>query len=173
MLFYTLSALFAFTTLINPIEAAATLVVTAYIIYLLTPAQQYIDKLTTAKNTGIDAYSYLQDTWLGRQSLLWAFLPFFILINASFLYADYRSEDGSYTIASWLTLLVIFALPVIWWSISVWRCSLNDSRLSAVAARFCVTLVYYEYILRAIIAYYYPQIWFNCQQLIIEFGDCL
>ena len=173
MLFYTLSALFAFTTLINPIEATAILLVTAYIIYLLTLAQPYADKLATTKNTEVDIYSYLQNTWLGRQSLLLAFWPFFILINASFLYADYRSEGGSYTIASWLTLLVIFTLPVIWWSISVWRCSLNASRLWAIAARFCVVLVYYEYILRAIIAYNYPQIWFNCQQLIIEFGDCL
>jgi hypothetical protein len=72
-------------------------------------------------------------------------------------------------------LLVILALPLFWWTISVWRCSSHASRIWATMARFLTVAVYYEYSLRLLIGYYYPQIWFNCQQLIIEYGfiiDC-
>lgn len=175
MLISSLSAFFTFTSLISPLEAVIILVVTAYIIYILTPNQQANDSAPykLIQNTGdINIYTYLQSAWLGRQPLLRTFLPFFIILNGALFYADYRVDDGSYTIASWLTMLVILALPVFWWTIAVWRCSIHATRLWASAARFFTITVYYEYLLRIMIAYYYPHIWFNCQQLIIELGDC-
>ncbi|RLA25597.1 MAG: hypothetical protein DRQ62_02065 [Gammaproteobacteria bacterium] len=175
MLINSLSALFAYTNLINYIEASIILLITLSIVYMLTAdklADGEHDRLIIGSdNTNI--YMYIQSTWLGRQSLLRAFLPFFIILNCALWYADYRSYNGSYTIASWLTILVILALPVLWWTISVWRCSVHASRFWASIARFFTIAVYYEFFLRLIIGYYYPQIWFNCQQLIIEFGDCV
>lgn len=176
MLITSLSALFSFTTLINAVEASVILLITACLIYLLTAEQAVeADESLPAKNR-FDAnniYLYIQSAWLGRLPLLAAFLPFFIIVNSVLFYADYRAENGSYTIASWLTILVILALPVFWWTVAVWRCSIHSRRLFASAARFLTVVVYYEFILRLIIAYYYPQILFNCQQLIIELGDCL
>ncbi|MBT5222970.1 MAG: hypothetical protein HON51_04325 [Gammaproteobacteria bacterium] len=172
MFINTLAAFFVFTSLISPIEAALMLLITAYIVYLLTPAQ-LTDHLILQEFKGIDFYMYLQAAWLGRLPLLPVFLPFFIILNGALFYADYRSDAGTYTIASWLTILVILALPLFWWTISVWRCSLHANRIWATMARFVIVAVYYEYILRLLIGYYYPQIWFNCQQLIIEYGDCI
>ncbi|GAW86567.1 conserved hypothetical protein [Bathymodiolus platifrons methanotrophic gill symbiont] len=174
MLINTLSALFAYTTFISPIETAIILLITAYIIYILTPERQIeADEASEISNADTSIYLYIQSAWLGRASLIRAFLPFFIIFNSALFYADYRSDNGTYTIASWLTILVILALPVLWWIISVWRCSCHDSRIWASTARFVTVAVFYEYVLRVIIAYVYPQIWFNCQQLIIEYGDCL
>ena len=178
MFINSLSALFAFTSLINPIEACIILALTFYIVYILTPKQNSTDndaynlaKLTANDNTNF--YMYIQSAWLGRQSLLRTFLPFFVIFNSALFYADFRVDNGTYTIASWLTMLVILALPTLWWTIAVWRCSINANRLWACMARFFTIAVYYEYLLRIIIAYYYPNIWFNCQQLVVEFGDCI
>ncbi|NOQ13314.1 MAG: hypothetical protein GQ583_02380 [Methyloprofundus sp.] len=178
MLINSLSALFAFTSLINPFEACIILALTFYIVYILTPKQNPHDNGTDnlteiAANDNTNIYMYIQSAWLGRQSLLRTFLPFFIIFNSALFYADYRAENGTYTIASWLTLLVILALPMFWWTVAVWRCSTHVKRLWGCVARFFTIAVYYEYLLRIIIAYYYPNIWFNCQQLIIEFGDCV
>ncbi len=174
MLINTLTALFAYTSLISPLETGIILLVSASIIYLLTPNRQTANATQhPIRHTPFSLYMYLQWTWLGKESLIRAFLPFFIIVNACFFYADYRAVNGSYTIASWLTILTILALPTLWWIISVWRCSVNANRLWASIARLTTVIVIYEYCLRIIIAKYYPQIFFNCQQLIIEFGDCL
>lgn len=174
MLINSLTALLTYTSLISPLEVSIILLITAYIVYIFTP-KQHPDLINSArleatKDAGI--YMYLHLSWLGKQPLARAFLPFFILFNAALFYADYRADNGTYTIASWLTILVILALPVLWWTISVWRCSVYAPTVWAIMARFITITVYYEYLLRIIIGYYYPQIWFNCQQLIIEFGDC-
>jgi len=178
MLINSLSAFFVFTSLISPLEAGFILLLTVYMIYLLTPNQQtshISSSILTEKSYsyGAKTYLYIQSAWLGKLSLLVAFLPFFIIFNVALFYADYRADNGSYTIASWLTLLVILAIPTFWWTFAVWRCSINANRLTASIARFFTIAVYYEYLLRIIIAYYYPQIWFNCQQIVIEFGDCI
>ncbi|SMG66651.1 conserved hypothetical protein, membrane [methanotrophic bacterial endosymbiont of Bathymodiolus sp.] len=172
MFINTLAAFFVFTSLISPIEAAVILLLTVYTIYILTPAQALNQEVPLSLK-GINIYMYLQSAWLGRLSLLAVFSPFFIILNGALFYADYRSDVGTYTIASWLTMLVILALPLFWWTISVWRCSSHASRIWATMARFLTVAVYYEYSLRLLIGYYYPQIWFNCQQLIIEYGDCI
>lgn len=178
MLINSLAALFAFTGLINPFEACITLALTFYIVYIFTPKQSSNDNdayhlAKIAANDNSNIYMYIQSAWLGRQSLLRTFLPFFVIFNAALFYADYRVDNGTYTIASWLTMLVILALPVFWWTVAVWRCSAHAHRLWGSVARFLTIAVYYEYLLRIIIAYYYPNIWFNCQQLVIEFGDCV
>ncbi|WP_428353907.1 hypothetical protein [Methyloprofundus sp.] len=175
MFINSLAAFFAYTTFLSPIETGVILLITAYTIYALTPERVMLDpseaSLAKADNQGF--YMYIQSAWLGRQSLARTFFPFFVICNSTFFYADYRSENGTYTIESWLTILVILASPVLWWTVSVWRSSIHASRFWASMARFFTVAVYYEYILRLIIGYYYPHIWFNCQQLIIEFGDCL
>ena len=174
MLINSLAAFFTFTSFINPIETGVILLITAYTIYILTPTHMTDEPApqSAAETRRANIYMYLQSAWLGKLSLSAVFFPFFIILNGALYYADYRVDSGNYTIASWLTILVILALPLFWWTVSVWRCSIHASRVWASVARFFTVAVYYEYILRLLIGYYYPQIWFNCQQLIIEYGDC-
>lgn len=174
MLINTLSAFFAYTDLINLLEAGMILLITATIVFMITSEKITIDQSQELKiSADNDIYMYLQGCWLGREGLWRAFIPFFIILNGALIYADYRSSVGTYTIASWLTILVILALPTLWWTISIWRCSTHSNRWWATTARFFTIAVFYELILRLLIGYYYPQIWFNCQQLIMEFGDCV
>ena len=176
MLLHTLPAFFIFTSLISPLEVSIILLVSFSIVYMLTPKMSFSDSQEDSRimeHNRTNLYTYIQSAWLGQQPLLWVFIPFFILLNSGLFYADYRVENGTYTIASWLTVLVIFALPVLWWTVSIWRCSHHESRLWASVTRFLTIVVYYEYVLRLLIGYYYPHTWFNCQQLIIEFGDCI
>ncbi|BCG64091.1 MAG: hypothetical protein methR_P1857 [Methyloprofundus sp.] len=173
MLINTLTSLFAYTSLINPLEASIILLITANIIYILTPNRKPdAEPSISITKPQFNIYMYLQEAWLGKESLLRACMPFFIIFNSSLFYADYRAINGSYTIESWLTILIILALPTLWWTISVWRCSVHASRLWATTARFVTIVAAYEYCLRIAIAKYYPEIFFNCQQLIMEFGDC-
>lgn len=174
MLINTLPAFFAYTNLLSVFEAGIILFITWSTVYMLTPGiLTNNESVHIKKSSDNNIYMYLQSAWLGRTSLIKAFIPFFIILNGALMYADYRSNNGTYTIASWLTILVILAIPTFWWTVSVWRCSANASRLWASIARFVTIAAYYECILRLIIGYYYPKIWFNCQQLIIEYGDCL
>jgi len=174
MLINTLSAFFAYTNLINALETGLILLVTWSMVYMLIPGKSVdSEPESIAVNPDNDIYMYLQSAWLGRETLLRAFLPFFIILNGTLMYADYRSNNGTYTIASWLTILVILAIPTMWWTIAVWRCSIGANRLWASIARLLTITVYYEAVLRLLIGYYYPTIWFNCQQLIIEYGDCV
>jgi len=173
MLINVLTAFFTFTHLINLWEVTLILLVTAYIMYLLTPNSEPNTDYAADIPPDTSIYIYLLSAWLGRLPLIQAFLPFYIILNGVLFYIDYRIADSSYTIASWVSMHIIFAIPVLWWTVAVWRCSNNKAtRLWASAARFISITVYYEYLLRFIIRYYYPKIWFNCQQLVIEFGDC-
>ncbi len=172
MLINALTSFLSFADLISPWEVILILLATAYIVYFLTPSS--IPNTDYAADSPPDTgiYMYLQSAWLGRLSLMCAFLPFYILFNSVLFYIDYRVANSSYTMASWVTMHIILAIPVLWWTIAVWRCSNNTTRPWASVSRFITITVYYEYLLRFIIRYYYPKIWFNCQQLVIELGHC-
>jgi len=173
MLINALTILFNFTDLINPWELSLILIATAYAVQLLTSKNPYI-KEWGALPTDTSLYMYLFTAWQGRLTLLRTFLPFYLILNGTLFYIDYRIENGSYTIASWVTMHIIFALPTLWWTTSVWRCSAySPNRIWSKIARFLTITVFYEYLLRFIIRFYYPGSWFNCQQLAIEFGDCI
>ncbi len=173
MLINTLAAFFAFTTVISPLEAGVILLITAYAIYLATAKDNQSIADNTHKPIGAGIYMYIHAAWLGRLSLLRAFLPFFVIFNSVLFYIDYRAEMIRYTISSWFMTLVILAIPLIWWTVSVWRCSYNQThQLITYLCRYLIVLAYYEYILRFMIRYYYPNIWFDCQQIAIELGDC-
>jgi hypothetical protein len=103
-----------------------------------------------------------------------AFWPFFIVLNGTLFYIDYLIDEGDFTVASWVTMHIIMAMPLIYWTGAVWRCS--DKCLVkfwAVAARFMTVAAYFDFGLRWVIMEYYPQILFNCQQMITQWGDCV
>lgn len=169
MLINTLTLLFAFTSFISWYEALAVSVVLATLIYLLTP----VPSLEREERTPPSLYLYLQWSWLGYLKLKDAFWPFFILFNAVLLYIDYRIDEGTFTVASWVTMHVIVAMPLIYWTGAVWRCSKNcSSRIWQTAARWTTVAAYADFALRWLIYQDYPNILFNCQEMVIHWGDC-
>lgn len=120
-----------------------------------------------------DPYLYLHATWFGRVALWKVFWPFLLAFNAMLFYIDYRAASGTYTIASWGTMLIIFALPTVYWTVAVWRASDKcKTRWQAFAARSITMFAFLEYLIRYLIWTEYPYTLFNCRQMMIEFGDC-
>lgn len=169
MLVNTLSLLFSFTSFISWIEALAIAAVLAVLVYTITPEPPRDWEVRLPPSL----YFYLQWSWLGYLQLKEAFWPFFVLYNGVLFYIDFRIDQGTFTVASWVTMHIIMALPLIYWTGAVWRCSDKcNSRLWATVARWFTVAVYCDLALRWVIYQYYPNILFNCQEMIIHWGDC-
>ncbi|MEQ1528171.1 MAG: hypothetical protein ABL925_02565 [Methylococcales bacterium] len=166
----TLPIIFAYTQLFNGLEMflfLSTIFFLAY--YNAPPINPYWHGQPVS---GI--YYFLRSSWQGEASLWRAFWPFFIFVNVVFFYIDYRVMNVTYTIASWKTVHGMLFLPVIWWTTSVWRCSVNTQhRVWAGAARTVTIYLFLELFLRFIISTRYPNTFFDCRLLVMEFGDCL
>lgn len=170
MFINSLSLLFAFTSFLGWVDLLLIAAATILAVYLLTPEPliEWEERQPTS------LYYYLQWSWLGYLRLKDAFWPFFLLFNAVLFYIDYRIEENTFTVASWVTMHVILLMPLIYWTGAVWRCSDNCSnKLWAVAARWLTVAAYGELVLRYVIYQYYPNILFSCQQMIIQWGDCI
>jgi hypothetical protein len=179
MFINTLPIIFTFTDLLKPIEFALLLALIFLVIYfnansisLVIPSSYYQDKAAVHGLTG-RLYFYALAAWLGDKRLAIVFWPFFIFINAILYYIDYRITNLSFTIASWKTVHIMVALPIIWWIVSVWRCSLTTPYKAWKAlARSCTIYLLIELLLRFIILTQYPNTFFDCQLLVVYYGDC-
>ncbi len=170
MFINTLPIIFAFTHLLNEMEMGIFLFSIFLLVYYNTP--DVLNNWKQPKTSNI--YFLLRAMWQGETTLKQAFWPFFMFANAVLFYADYRVMNVTYTIASWKTVHLMLLLPVIWWTTSVWRCSTHCShRLYSGAARTVTLYMFVEYFLRFIISTKFPNTFFDCRLLTIEFGDCL
>ena len=116
---------------------------------------------------------YLFAAWTGKVALRWAFWPFFLLLNACLYAADMLAKSGMLTVSSWDDVYVMLLLPAIWWATAVWRCSANTGlRAGAAAARLLTLAVFFEYGLKLVIRIDYPRIFFNCEELLLDYGSC-
>lgn len=169
MFFTTLTTLFTYTDFLSPIEVSILLVAIFCLVHFYTPEV----KTEWPVQTGGSLYQYLLATWLGEAPLKRAFWPFFILVNGVFYYIDYRVMNVTYTIASWKTVHGMLLLPSIWWITSVWRCSGHTQfKLASSSARAMTLFFLFECFLRWVISTYYPNTFFDCRLLIMEYGDC-
>lgn len=170
MLINALTLLLAFTSFISWYEVLAMVVGLLLLAYLATPQPEESYEYRLPFNL----YYFLQWSWLGYMRLQDAFWPFFILYNGVVLYIDYRVDAGTFTAASWATMHLIMALPIVYWIVATWRCSGKCSaRIWAVLARWLTGLVLMDLALRWVIYHDYPNILFNCQQMIMQWGDCV
>ena len=116
---------------------------------------------------------YLFAAWIGKVALRWAFWPFFLVLNVSLYIADTLAKSGMLTVSSWDDVHLMLLLPVIWWTAAVWRCSANtDWRIYAAGARLLTLGVFFEYGLKLVIRIDYPRIFFNCEELLLDYGSC-
>ena len=117
--------------------------------------------------------NYLFASWSGNIALIWVAIPFFILLNIALFAADTMAKTGIFTVSIWDDIHLIFFLPIIWWTVSIWRCSTNTHYLIFGAfARFLTISVFLEYALKMLIRIDYPRIFFECEELFLDYGNC-
>ncbi len=154
---------------LQPWEFALIVLTVAGFCWLTAPEFERIeeDELQAAGR------GYLQMAWLGRLYLWQVFWPFFLFLNAALYGVDNLAKQGVFTVSSWDEVHFILFTPIMFWTLCVWRNSINCSdRLWAALARLLVLLVYFEYGLKLIIRIDYPRIFFNCNELLLDYAAC-
>ncbi len=117
--------------------------------------------------------NYLLDSWFGEVSLSWVFWPFFLVLNVSLLTADLLAKAGTITVSSWDEIHFALVLPIVWWTVSVWRCSNTPAaKIWSALARLTTIAVFIEYGLKLLIRIDYPRIYFNCEEVLLNYGSC-
>lgn len=162
-------AIFTHNPLFSSVEILLVFTVIFFLIYANTRTPETPLRHSQEKNL----YLFLHAAWLGRQNLMPVFLPFLLLILGTFYYIDYRINALTFTIASWKTVHIMFALPMVWWILSVWRCSaFTRKKALIVIARSITVYVLIAYLLRVYMAIEYADFLFDCRLLALEYGDC-
>jgi hypothetical protein len=116
---------------------------------------------------------YLLNAWLGRKALWAVFWPFFLIVNISIYWVDSITIAGQLSVSSWDDVYFILITPTIIWSIVVWRNSKNTRfQIWALLARFFVLSVYFEYTLKWIIRFDYARLFFNCNEVVLDYAAC-
>jgi hypothetical protein len=117
--------------------------------------------------------NYLLSAWLGEVDLKWVFFPFFIILNVCLYITDTAAKLGLLTVSSWDDIHLILFLPTIWWTTSTWRCSKNTMlSIYAACGRFLTLSVFFEYSLKLLIRIDYPRIFFDCNDILLDYGSC-
>ena len=165
MFYYSLPILFNEIGLLSPLEFI--LIALGIIILLTFSAPQLEQQVQPPSDI------FLLSAWLGGLPLYWVFWPYFLFLNASLLVADLLAKSGKLTVSSWDEIHFALLLTIIWWATSVWRCSPNAThKLWAALARFATVAVFVEYGLKLLIRIDYPRIFFNCEDILLDYGSC-
>ncbi len=116
---------------------------------------------------------YLKNAWLGRKPLWTVFWPYFVFFNVSIFVVDSATIAGWLSVSTWDDVYFILMTPTIIWTIAVWRNSGNSHfHLWVVLARFAVLMVYFEYALKLLIRIDYPRLFFNCNEVVLDYAAC-
>jgi hypothetical protein len=134
----------------------------------------YITSPIPKADTTFERYdNFLLAAWMGAKPLFWVFWPFFLLLNLCLYGTDFMAKSGLITVSSWDEIHFILLLSVIWWTISIWRCSSNTQlKLATVLARMATILVFFEYGLKLLIRIDYARLFFNCEEILLDYGSC-
>jgi len=170
MFYYSLPIIFKHTSLLTINELLAISVSLFFILFISSPQPNPISE-TNSPSTSF--YHHLYSAWCGNQSLWKVFWPFFILLNFSLVLIDYYAKSGILTVSSWDTLHFVLIIPIAWWGISIWRnSSRTSSRLWIALARLISIGIVFEYIIKIYIRIDLPRVFFNCQELMLDYGGC-
>jgi hypothetical protein len=166
----TLPIIFNHSSLVTPLEFITILLGLLFILYISMPLPQNLEWKQSLRQP---LKSYLYKSWFGEISLWQAFWPFFLLLNASLLGIDYLAKGSMISVSSWYSLHFILVTPVIWWAGSIWRCSAHTRwRIFGACARLMIFCIVFEYAFKVYIFIYYPRIFFNCEDLMLDMFTC-
>lgn len=165
MFIYSLPIFFTQIRLVSPTEALIILLGLFVVVYLTAPFVESYRRQPAA--------NYLFSAWIGSIALRSVFWPFFLILNGLLYGIDMLAKTGNFTVSSWDDMHFILLFPIIWWTIGVWRCSSKtDLRIWAACARIVTICVFLEYALKLYIRIDYPRIFFNCEDLLLDYGSC-
>lgn len=166
MYIFTLPIFFHSSNILSLPEALFIATGVFVILWILVPeTKDYAGKLTFD--------NYLFSCWIGSQALWTVFWPFFLMLNVLFLTADLLIKNGYVTVSSWDDLHFVALLPIIWWVVSIWRCSGQTRyRFFSAGARFITISVLLEYALKMYVRTEYPRDFFNCQEQLLDYISC-
>jgi hypothetical protein len=166
MFIYSLPIVFTHTGLASPAELLIIILAIFIVLFISSPFYGVNWQEQTITN-------YLFASWIGKVSLKWAFWPFFLILNGCLYATDTLAKAGIFTVSSWDDVHFILLLPIIWWITAVWRCTANsNSRIWGAFARLMTLGVFFEYGMKLFIRIEYPRIFFNCQDLLLDYGSC-
>lgn len=167
MFIYSLPLFFTEIGLASPLEL---LIIFTALFVVLTISSPFSGEKLAFKVT---ANNYLFAAWCGNVALSWVFWPFFLILNAGLHLADTLAKTGSLTVSSWDDVHLMLLLPIVWWTTAIWRCSAHTQlRAWAGAARLVTVAVFFDYGLKLLIRIDYPRVFFNCEELLLDYGSC-
>jgi hypothetical protein len=166
MFFYSLPIFFNDINIVSPTECLLMAMALFVVLYISAPIPEL--------NWQTQTYdSFLLAAWLGGASLFWVFWPYFLFLNASLLAVDLLAKSGKLTVSSWDEIHFILLITFVWWVTSIWRCSSNtNGRHWAALARLASFAVPVEYAIKLLIRIDYPRIFFNCEEILLDYGSC-
>lgn len=166
MFYFSLPILFKEIRLISPGECFLILFIVGLLLYFTAPPLEPIAKTQSKEK-------YLLNAWLGNLPLANVFWPFFVFLNLGFAGIDLMVRAGRLTVSSWDSIHLVLLTPILWWMVSVWRCSkYTHYRLWASLARLLTLTVPAEYALKLLIRVDYPKLFFNCEELFSNYLNC-
>lgn len=167
----TLPIIFSSSQLIGPLEFFIIFSTLFGIIFISAPFPEADWEMPDVKSFSL--YHYLLAIWNGALGLNKLFWPFFIVFNAGLYGADALVQSGMISVSSWSNIHVMMLGPVIWWTLGVWRgSSHSNSRLWIALARLMVVSAYIEYVMRFYISKALPRLFFNCEELLMDYFQC-
>jgi hypothetical protein len=166
MFIYSLPLFFTSINLASPIELLIIFTVLLGLLFLTFP-----DYENNVNSKLLD--NFLFSAWCGHAPLLWAFWPFFVILNACLYSADILAKSALITVSSWDEIHFVLILPICWWITAVWRCSKNtQTRIWGACARLMIFAVFFEYALKLLIRIDYPRLFFACEEVLLDYSSC-
>ncbi|MFW5443707.1 MAG: hypothetical protein ACKE51_05295 [Methylococcaceae bacterium] len=173
MYVYSLPILFAYIDWGSPLEFLGVIFFLLIVLFISTPFNSLFHEIEWGAISDLTPYKYLFDSWNGQVKLWLVFWPFYIFLNLALYGTDSWAKAGNFTVSSWDEVHFILLTPVVFWTIVVWRNSVNTcSRNWAVGARFMTLTVFFEYGLKLVIRRDYPRIFFECHNAILDYAAC-
>ncbi len=116
---------------------------------------------------------YVHLCWLGLKPLWTVFWPWFVFFNLVVFGVDSLVLAGQLSASSWDDVYFVLCLPSILWTIAVWRNSANTQyRIWAALARLMTLALWFEYGLKWVIRFDYARIFFNCNEVVLDYAAC-
>ncbi len=166
----TLPLIFKYSQLIGPVEL---LIVSGFLLGILYVSAPFPDDSLKIDGSKLDFYNYLYRIWQGEIALITLFWPFFLLLNGALYAADTLAKSAIISVSSWGNIHMILLGPLIWWTVAVWRGSTRTGlRWWSACARLAVISAYFELGLRLYIRTQHSRLFFNCEELLMDYFSC-